>query len=374
MTDTLTSLPGAAELGNGDPTNPATMGGPIAIDLKPATEAVNPDAAVSMRHVTKLYGPVRALDGLDLDIPRNSIFGIIGPNGAGKTTMMSIAATLLLPTSGVVRVMGHDPLTDPRSVRQQMGYMPDVMGVNERLTVNEYMNFYAHVFGRPKAQRQQVTDALLELVNLSNKKELLVDSLSRGMKQRLSLARSLIHEPQLLILDEPASGLDPAARVELRILLLELHRLGKTIIISSHILSELEEMCTHIGIIANGKLAAADLTKDIAGPTRRSIQLRIVLADGRTTETVVDSVEAQQALLYDLIVNQQLPVVEFTPFGGGLEQRFVDVVQAAGLPSYAPGWMPPYPAGPYTAGPHAAAPYAAGPYPVPPTFVAGPPS
>jgi ABC-2 type transport system ATP-binding protein len=312
-------------------------------------DPLNPDAAVSMRDLTKLYGPVRALDGLDMDIPRNSIFGVIGPNGAGKTTMMSIAATLLLPSTGQVRVMGFDPTTEAMKVRRLMGYMPDVMGVNERLTVNEYLNFYGHVYERPKDQRQQITDSLLELVNLADKKTLLVDSLSRGMKQRLSLARALIHEPQLLILDEPASGLDPSARLELRLLILELQRLGKTIIISSHILSELEEMCTHIGIIANGRLASSEPTpqfaQSLAGPggivaPARGIKLRIRLADGRTTETVVTDVEAQRTLLHDLIVNQQLPVVEFTPFGGGLEERFVEVVAAAGPRTYPGGHAP----------------------------------
>ncbi len=324
-------------------TSELPVDGPInvGVDLmaKPG-DPLNDNAAVSIRGLTKLYGPVRALDGLDMDIPRNSIFGVIGPNGAGKTTMMSIAATLLLPTEGQVRVMGFDPTVDAMKVRRVMGYMPDVMGVNERLTVNEYLNFFSHAYGRPKDQRQQVTDSLLELVNLADKKPLMVDSLSRGMKQRLSLARSLIHEPELLILDEPASGLDPSARLELRLLILELQRLGKTIIISSHILSELEEMCTHVGIIANGRLASSETTPQFAqsvGAPPKGIKLRIRLADGRTSETVVPTVEAQCELLHDLIVKQGLPVIEFTPFGGGLEERFVEVVAAAGPRTYPTG-------------------------------------
>ncbi len=308
---------------------------PDAVVVQPTSGSgmLDPHAAVSIRSLTKHYGPVRALDGLDLDIPRNSIFGIIGPNGAGKTTMMSIAATLLTPTSGLVRVMGFDPAVEPMRVRQVMGYMPDVMGVNERLTVNEYLNFYAHVYKRPKEKRQQITDSLLELVNLSDKKPLLVDSLSRGMKQRLSLARALIHEPELLILDEPASGLDPTARLELRLLILELRRMGKTVVISSHILSELEEMCTHVGVIANGRLAASDQTEDIVGTKTGAIKIRIRLADGRQSETVVADLVAQQALLWDLVVNQRLPVVEFSQTGGGLEEHFQQVVAAAGPPS-----------------------------------------
>ena len=308
--------------------------GLLTVDLLPPPSLIDPMAAVSIRGLTKHYGPIRALDGLDLDIPRNTIFGIIGPNGAGKTTMMSIAATLLSPTSGMIRVMGFDPAIDSMQVRKLMGYMPDVMGVNERLTVNEYLNFYAHVYQRPKDKRQLITDSLLELVNLSDKKPLLVDSLSRGMKQRLSLARALIHEPELLILDEPASGLDPSARLELRLLILELRRMGKTIIISSHILSELEEMCTHVGVIANGRLAASDQTQDIVGTKTGAIKIRIRLADGRQSETVVADLAAQQALLWDLLVTQRLPVIEFSQTGGGLEEHFQQVVAAAGPPSW----------------------------------------
>ncbi len=319
-----------------DPTPLATPPATSAVTVDPTALAstLDPTAAVSIRGLTKHYGAVRALDGLDLDIPRNSIFGIIGPNGAGKTTMMSIAATLLTPTAGLVRVMGFDPATQAMRVRRVMGYMPDVMGVNERLTVNEYLNFYAHVYQRPKEKRQQITDALLELVNLADKKPLLVDSLSRGMKQRLSLARALIHEPELLILDEPASGLDPTARLELRLLILELRRMGKTVIISSHILSELEEMCTHVGVIANGRLAASDQTQDIVGTRTGAIKIRIRLADGRQSDTVVADLAAQQALLWDLVVNQRLPVVEFTQSGGGLEEHFQTVVAAAGPPAW----------------------------------------
>jgi ABC-type multidrug transport system ATPase subunit len=342
MSDTIYQAPDQA-LAAAAVHSPVSDAGPVNVGIelmaKPG-DPLNADAAVSIRGLTKLYGPVRALDGLDMDIPRNSVFGVIGPNGAGKTTMMSIAATLLLPTSGAVRVMGFDPTIDAMSVRKVMGYMPDVMGVNERLTVNEYLNFYAHAYGRPKDQRQAIADSLLELVNLADKKELMVDSLSRGMKQRLSLARSLIHEPELLILDEPASGLDPSARLELRLLILELQRLGKTVIISSHILTELEEMCTHIGIIANGRLASSEPTPQFAPvgtAPLRGIKLRIRLADGRMTETVVPDLAAQQALLVDLVMNQRLPVVEFTPFGGGLEERFSEVVAAAGPRTYPTG-------------------------------------
>ena len=308
------------------------------MNLGPAL-APDPTMAVRIRGLTKRYGNVMALAGLDLDIPKGSLFGIIGPNGAGKTTMLSVVATLLLPTSGYVEVMGVSPISHPRDVRKLMGYMPDVMGVNERLTVDEYLRFFAHAYRRPKQTWDATIEGLLELVNLADKREQLVDSLSRGMKQRLSLARSLVHEPELLILDEPASGLDPQARVELRMLLHELQRMGKTIIISSHILSELEEMCSHVAIITNGRLAVAGATTDL-GKSTNGIRMKIRLADGRQSETTVANIEAQQALLHDLVVVQKLPVVEYRPVTEGLEEMFMDAVANSPGPTYATPFTP----------------------------------
>lgn len=291
----------------------------------------DPNVAVRIRGLTKRYGNLMALAGLDLDIPRGSLFGLIGPNGAGKTTTLSVIATLLLPTSGYVDVMGVSPITQPREVRKVMGYMPDVMGVNERLTVDEYLRFFAHAYKRPKNTWDATIEGLLELVNLGDKRNELVDSLSRGMKQRLSLARALIHEPDVLVLDEPASGLDPQARIELRLLLHELQGMGKTIIVSSHILSELEEMCSHVAIITSGRLATSGTTVDLSR-RKSGTKLKIRLADGRVSETIVADLEAQRALLYDLVVVQQLPVVEFTQVNEGLEELFLDAVANAPAP------------------------------------------
>jgi ABC-2 type transport system ATP-binding protein len=209
------------------------------------------DAAVVTKGLTKRYGSLVAVNDLTLTVPRGSVFGLIGPNGAGKSTTFAIIASLLIPTSGSVTVMGADPCSKPRTVRRRMGYMPDDLGVYDNLRVDEYIEFFAASYGIPRSEWSGLIDGLLELVDLNVKRSAMVNSLSRGMKQRLSLARALVHDPELLILDEPASGLDPRARVELRELLKSLNSMGKTIIISSHILAELEEMCSDVAIMAD---------------------------------------------------------------------------------------------------------------------------
>ena len=195
--------------------------------------------AVRLHGVTKRYGDLVAVDAIDLEVPRGSIFGLIGPNGAGKSTTFAMIATLLRPTSGVVEVLGERPAATPVRCGARMGYMPDVLGVYDDMVVDEYLRFFAGAFGVPASAHEDTVESLLELVDLSGKRDSEVNSLSRGMKQRLSLARALVHDPDLLVLDEPASGLDPRARVELRLLLGQLQEMGKTIIISSHILAEL---------------------------------------------------------------------------------------------------------------------------------------
>lgn len=207
--------------------------------------------------LTRRYGTSLAIDSLNLQIPQGAIYGFIGPNGAGKTTTMRILTTLLLPSSGQAWVAGHSVVKEPATVRTVVGFMPDFFGVYDNMKSWEYIDFFAAAYGVPASRRPKLIDELLELVDLSHKRDAYVMSLSRGMKQRLSLARTMAHNPQLLILDEPASGLDPRARVELRELLKELRALGKTIMISSHILTELAEVCTHIGIIEQGKLLAS---------------------------------------------------------------------------------------------------------------------
>jgi ABC-2 type transport system ATP-binding protein len=209
---------------------------------------------IEIQKLTKNFGSLVAVSNLDLHIAPGDIFGFIGPNGAGKTTTMRILVTLMEPTSGAAFIDGLDVTKKGKEVRRRVGYMPDFMGVYDDLKVFEYLEFFAAAFGIEYAKRQAIVDGVLELTDLVSKQDALVDSLSRGMQQRLGLARVLIHDPKVLILDEPASGLDPRARIEMRELLRELKRMGKTIMISSHILSELEEICDTIGIVEHGQL------------------------------------------------------------------------------------------------------------------------
>jgi len=209
------------------------------------------------------YGRQVAVRNLSLTIPRGEVFGFIGPNGAGKTTTIKVLATLLRPTAGLVRVLGTNVMQSPQEVRRNIGYVPDSFGVYEDLTVGEYLLFFAAAYRIPWEKRAGTVKDVLALTDLSNTAEAQVDALSRGMKQRLSIARVLLHDPQLLLLDEPASGLDPRARIELRELLKELQRMGKTILVSSHILHELSQFCTRIGIIEAGQLVAEGSLMDI---------------------------------------------------------------------------------------------------------------
>jgi len=211
---------------------------------------------IEIQGLTKQYGELTALNDLNLTIEEGEVFGFIGPNGAGKTTTMRILTTLLKPTSGKAWVAGHSVADDPRGVRRAIGYMPDFFGVYDDMKVWEYLDFFAACYDVPQASRSGMIDDLLALVDLGHKREAYVESLSRGMKQRLCLARTLAHDPQVLILDEPASGLDPRARIEIRELLRELKNMGKTIFFSSHILSEVADICTSIAILEAGNLVA----------------------------------------------------------------------------------------------------------------------
>jgi len=210
--------------------------------------------AIEFNAVTKRFGATTAVAGLTLSVRAGEIFGFIGPNGAGKTTTIRMAATLIAPDSGTVSVLGHSTAGDVQAVRKLIGYMPDYAGIYQGLLVREYLEFFAACYGIPAEKREALIDDLLALTELTSKAKEPATALSRGMKQRLSLARALVHDPKVLFLDEPASGLDPRARVEIRELLRELARMGKTIFVSSHILSELEELCDRVAIIEKGKL------------------------------------------------------------------------------------------------------------------------
>ena len=245
---------------------------------------------IEIVNLTKKYGSFTALDNLNLSIEKGTVFGVVGPNGAGKSTTFSILATLLAPTEGTAFVNGFDVTKDPKMVRKQIGYMPDFFGVYDQFKASEYLDFYGASYGLSASERKALIPQLLELVNLSHKKDSYVDLLSRGMKQRLCLARCLIHDPEVLILDEPASGLDPRARIEMRDILKELKTMGKTILISSHILPELAEMCDELGVIENGNLVASGTVSVI----HQQLQANKIL-----NVTVMDQVEKAIAFFED---------------------------------------------------------------------------
>ncbi|MGB2865076.1 MAG: ABC transporter ATP-binding protein [Sedimentisphaerales bacterium] len=234
---------------------------------------------IETKNLTKNYGNLTAVDDLNLTIQDGDIFGFIGPNGAGKTTTMRILVTLLEPYGGSAFINGLDVSKHGKKVRRLVGYMPDFMGVYDDLKVFEYLEFFAAAFGIERKKRKSIVEGVLELTDLESKKSATVDSLSRGMQQRLGLARVLIHDPKVLILDEPASGLDPRARIEIRELLRELKRMGKTIMISSHILSELEEICDHVGIIEHGRLVFSGTLEEIRPRLGIESKVRVSVAD-----------------------------------------------------------------------------------------------
>ncbi len=232
---------------------------------------------VKVERLTVMYGKFTAVNMLSFAIPKGEVFGFIGPNGAGKTTTIRVMATLLKPTYGRVTVNGMD-VSRSQEVRRMIGYMPDSFGAYDDLTVNEYLHFFAAAYQIEWGKREKTILDVLELTELAGKRTSQVNALSRGMKQRLGLARLLLHDPEFLLLDEPASGLDPRARIEMRELLKELRRMGKTILISSHILPELAELCTRIGIIEQGKLVAEGSVKEIYDKInlRRNVRAQIV--------------------------------------------------------------------------------------------------
>lgn len=237
---------------------------------------------IEVIHFTKRYGDFLAVDDLSFTIKKGEVFGFIGPNGAGKSTTIRFLATLLRPTSGEGRVAGHSVVTDPMAVRRVIGFMPDDFGVYDGMKVWEFLDFFAVAYEIPLTYRRKVIGEVLELLDLTHKRDDYVNGLSKGMKQRLCLAKTLVHDPPVLILDEPASGLDPRARLEMKALLNELRGMGKTILISSHILSELADFCTSIGIIERGKLLAAGSIQDIQRQLRTNRVLKVRVLDPST--------------------------------------------------------------------------------------------
>lgn len=238
---------------------------------------------ISIRHLSKSYNGKPALVDLCLEIPRGEVFGYIGPNGAGKTTTIRILSTLLSPTSGEFEIDGTRNIRD---IRRLVGYMPDFIGFEDDIKVWEYLDFYCGAYKLPMAKRRGLVDDVLALTDLTEKREAYVETLSRGMQQRLTLAKTLLHDPKVLVLDEPASGLDPRARIELRELLKTLRGMGKTILVSSHILSELADFCTMVGIIERGKLLKAGRLDEIHRETgvTKKMRVRFLASDGSAME------------------------------------------------------------------------------------------
>jgi ABC-2 type transport system ATP-binding protein len=304
---------------------------------------------ISIEGLTKQYGNMQALKDVSFSIGEGSIFGFVGPNGAGKSTTIKILATLLTPTSGHAYINGVDVTKHPKEVRRLIGYMPDFFGVYDRLKVTEYLDFYASCYHVPTNKRRGIIMDLLELTDLSFKADAYVDSLSRGMKQRLCLARCLVHDPKVLLLDEPASGLDPRARVEMRELLRELRNMGKSIIVSSHILPELAEMCDQIGIIESGELKAFGSVEEITSRLNQDKLIRIAIHGPKQqglnlieqnpwVRGVTDTDEgmlqisftgdaSEQTKLLATLVAGGVPVLSFTEVNNSLEDLFMRITE-----------------------------------------------
>ncbi|HXG93528.1 MAG TPA: ABC transporter ATP-binding protein [Blastocatellia bacterium] len=303
---------------------------------------------IKLDHVSKYYKSFRAVDDLSLEIARGEVFGFIGPNGAGKTTTIKMLATLMLPTEGNLYIGGYDVVENPHDVRRIIGYMPDSFGVYEDLLAWEYLDYFAALYKMSPAERKRAINDVLELTDLTIKRDAQVMTLSRGMKQRLCLAKTLLHDPDVLLLDEPASGLDPHARIEIRELIRELCRMGKTVLVSSHILTELADFCTSIGIIEAGRLLAAGRIDEITAQLAGNIILQItvkgdpslaldVLAertdiktttcDGRTihAEYTGDAGDVDEVLNY--LVIRGVRVLGFTRTEADLEDIFLKVTR-----------------------------------------------
>ena len=301
---------------------------------------------LKIRNLRKIYGNYHALDGLDMDIEDGSLYGFVGPNGAGKTTTIKIISGLLLPDGGSVEIDGIDALTQPHCLREKIGYVPDYFGVYDNLKVWEYMEFFAACYGIEGLTGRKRCEFLLDQVGLERRRDFYVDGLSRGMKQRLCLARALVHEPKLLILDEPSSGLDPKTRKEFMEMIMEINEQGTTIFISSHVLSELSQVCTDIGIIEQGRIVLGGSMKEILERVDQSNPLLITVYRNAEramgilrshscvrTISIKDNCFAvgftgdaqDEALLLQQLVDAEVLVNGFTRQQGNLESLFMQI-------------------------------------------------
>lgn len=320
-----------------------------ALHISPREESSTPPAipAVKTMELTRAYGSMTALDHLNLTVNKADLFGFIGSNGAGKTTTLRILATFLTPSSGHAEVFGRHVVREADAVRHLIGYMPDFFGVYKDMEVTEYLDFFGACYKIPSVQREKTVADVLELVGLSEKKGALIGALSRGMQQRLGLARVLIHDPQLLLLDEPASGLDPRARIEMMAILQELQRLGKTIIISSHILSELQSLCNRVAIIEKGRLIYSGPVQGVreqmsearvmwvrASPESKALELLRALpvvqsaesVEGRIKVTLADH-DTDAGIIAETLVRGGVRITELRDDEIGLEEVFLRVTK-----------------------------------------------
>jgi len=301
-----------------------------------------------IRQLKKAYGNYMALDGLDITIEPGALYGLVGPNGAGKTTTIKIMTSLLLPDSGTVEIDGVDAIANPGKLKAVIGYVPDYFGTYDNLKVAEYMEFFASCYGMEglKARKRSLT--LLEQVGLEDRMDAFVDGLSRGMKQRLCLARALIHNPKMLIMDEPTAGLDPRTRLEFKQIVKELQEQGKTVLISSHILSELSELCTHIGVLEQGKMllegsiaeiensinTSNPLIISVLGETQAALNLlkehdlvKTISVKEQELMITFAGTSGEEAALLKELVEAGIPVRSFVRRQGGLESIFMQVTE-----------------------------------------------
>lgn len=308
---------------------------------------------IQIKDLTKTYRDLTAVRGLNLTIEKGDVFGFIGPNGAGKTTTIKVLATLLEPTTGAAYIDGVDVVRNPLEVRRLIGYMPDFFGVYDDVKVWEYLDFFAAAYKIPVNKRKSIIDDVLELTDLTAKRESYVEGLSRGMKQRLCLAKTLVHDPKVLLLDEPASGLDPRARIEFRALLKELQSMGKTIFVSSHILPELADFCNVVGIMERGHLVVAgsvnDIVRKLEGAAILDVRVAGAIENGEKAlqllqghaeirgvrhegnhleiEWTGEPDDVPQILTH--LVRNGVPVASFAPRSANLEDVFMKVTAGA---------------------------------------------
>ena len=280
---------------------------------------------LKIRNLRKLYGNYHALDGLDMEIEEGALYGFVGPNGAGKTTTIKIISGLLMPDAGDVEIDGIDALAQTYRLKEKIGYVPDYFGVYDNLKVSEYMEFFASCYGMEGLTARKRSQTLLEQVGLGDKLDFYVDGLSRGMKQRLSLARALLHEPVLLVMDEPAAGLDPRTRLEFRETVRELNQQGMTILLSSHLLTDLTELCTDVGIIDGGRMLLTGSVEEIIEKIHTSKPIVITVCDNIQTAL---SLLKEHPLVRSISVKEQEILVQFSGSGRQESQLLTELVQS----------------------------------------------